>query len=1050
MKKFLLSFVVVLCVTMSANAQAIYGYGLSINEGSYTPITDGTIVALGTNELFQTTYDDWGDPVNNFNEKLILPSGIFDEEITAEGFPIGFDFKFNDKMFSSFGIATNGVIYLGDETVTLYTDGRYTFSNGSGNNLIGFVGNRGNICNDETIISYKTEGEAPNRVLTVEFDNLGFLQGFWGIEAYFFDIQFRLYEGSNEIELVVNGADEAFVGIDDEGNTETYSTNATIGVKGEGDDATRVFAGELNEWYPENATSNDFYLDYNILDGTTFKFTEPDDVVTPEVQPMNLIVNQYSTQLTGSFTAVEGVDTYLLIYQEGTEITSTPIDKTSYSPGDNVGDAIVVEYYESWDYENVFEFELWDLPSATDYTFAVYAVNAYGANGPLYNTVNPPTVVTYTNPAAATLFEFVEVGDSTAVINLSANAADNKVLVVYNTELVRDNYGDYPLIGELSGEYVAGQEIDGGGFVAYFGDAVENIEITGLEHSKGYFFEAYSYDPTYGYSTDKLSADAATTAYLPYSLDLSAAKTYGLPAGWTKNEESRFEIPNSVTGYTSEENPYVIWCKETRKDAENGIINQLTSCPIVVDQRDAVVKFDFAMYYQPSRFATDAYNDWAEGDVFAVQLSTDGETFTDLETYTPENHPEFIYNDTVKSFAQFEGELAQYEGQKIWIRIHWQLFSAAFLPGVLVIDNIAVEGREIPETPIVKVDDVTHISANISWRGAQENYEVAFAKSGEEFTTQVVEGATEITFSDLEAETEYQVKVRGIAAENDYSYWSEVVTFTTEAWPECEAPTDLLSDVTLFLEEGIVTLSWDGNEEHLFWEVRYRDGNSTTWNTIENIEEPLIVLNELEEGVTYLWNVRAYCTVDRITDWSAQSSFETPKTVGPPTNVTAVATGPYTMTLSWDPVDGALAYGIFLFGEFLGGTYNTSVDLEQMTPETEYCFTVVSITGIDDEGYITDYSEESEEACATTEPDGIEELASSINVHPNPVNDVLFIENGNNIEEISIYTITGVMVYNEQCTANNVQLNVSEFEAGVYILKVRTEDREIINRFVKK
>ena len=42
------------------------------------------------------------------------------------------------------------------------------------------------------------------------------------------------------------------------------------------------------------------------------------------------------------------------------------------------------------------------------------------------------------------------------------------------------------------------------------------------------------------------------------------------------------------------------------------------------------------------------------------------------------------------------------------------------------------------------------------------------------------------------------------------------------------------------------------------------------------------------------------------------------------------------------------------------------------------------------------------------------------------------------------------MVYNEQCTANNVQLNVSEFEAGVYILKVRTEDREIINRFVKK
>ncbi len=278
------------------------------------------------------------------------------------------------------------------------------------------------------------------------------------------------------------------------------------------------------------------------------------------------------------------------------------------------------------------------------------------------------------------------------------------------------------------------------------------------------------------------------------------------------------------------------------------MINQLTSCPIVVDQRDAVVKFDFAMYYQPSRFGTDAYNDWAEGDVFTVQVSTDGETFTDLATYTPENHPEFIYNDTVKSFAQFEGELAQYEGQQIWVRIHWHLFSTSFVPGILVLDNFIVEGREIPVIPVVKVEDITHVSAKVAWRGGQENYEVAYAKTGEEFTTKVVEAATELELAELEAETEYQVKVRGIVSEEEYSDWSEVVTFTTTAWPACEAPVNLVSEITFTPEEISATLTWELNEEHLTWEVRYRDGNSTEWTTIKNLDKPGMIIKGLEDG----------------------------------------------------------------------------------------------------------------------------------------------------------------------------------------------------------
>ena len=78
------------------------------------------------------------------------------------------------------------------------------------------------------------------------------------------------------------------------------------------------------------------------------------------------------------------------------------------------------------------------------------------------------------------------------------------------------------------------------------------------------------------------------------------------------------------------------------------------------------------------------------------------------------------------------------------------------------------------------------------------------------------------------------------------------------------------------------------------------------------------------------------------------------------------------------------------------------------------------------------------------------EHSTTFNIYPNPVNDVLYIENSDIVEEVTIYNITGVIVYNERCTNNNVQVDIAELEAGAYIIKVRTENNETINRFVKK
>ena len=84
--------------------------------------------------------------------------------------------------------------------------------------------------------------------------------------------------------------------------------------------------------------------------------------------------------------------------------------------------------------------------------------------------------------------------------------------------------------------------------------------------------------------------------------------------------------------------------------------------------------------------------------------------------------------------------------------------------------------------------------------------------------------------------------------------------------------------------------------------------------------------------------------------------------------------------------------------------------------------------------------------------EGIEEVTSSINMYPNPVNDKLYIEAEMEVEEVVVYTITGVIV-GQQSTDNSQQttcIDVTILNSGIYFVKVVTENGETVRRFVKK
>ena len=124
-------------------------------------------------------------------------------------------------------------------------------------------------------------------------------------------------------------------------------------------------------------------------------------------------------------------------------------------------------------------------------------------------------------------------------------------------------------------------------------------------------------------------------------------------------------------------------------------------------------------------------------------------------------------------------------------------------------------------------------------------------------------------------ETKYVAKVRGILADNQYSEWSDSVTFTTADWPEVEAPTDLASDMEDFQKTQSAKLTWKATEDMESFEIAYRIGSSTEW-IYKTSDKPELIIDGLEFSTRYIWKVRAFCSHDRETNYSYQANFTTP------------------------------------------------------------------------------------------------------------------------------------------------------------------------------
>lgn len=247
--------------------------------------------------------------------------------------------------------------------------------------------------------------------------------------------------------------------------------------------------------------------------------------------------------------------------------------------------------------------------------------------------------------------------------------------------------------------------------------------------------------------------------------------------------------------------------------------------------------------------------------------------------------------------------------------------------------------------------------------------------------------------------------------------------------PECNAVTNLTAQVESY---GVV-LSWNATENAISYDI-YRNGERIATETNTSAIDL-----QGHEGDSYY--IITNCANGGTSDASETIIATAEPTCNAVTDLTAMVES-YGVVLTWNAAENAVSYDIYRNGERIATETNTSsIDLQGHEGDTYYIITNCA------NGGTSDASE-----TATAIVTGISEVETSIDIFPNPANDILNITSSEIISEIEIVNTLGQVVYRREVNSNNAVCDVNELANGIYVAKVRLSKGTTIAqmKFVKE
>ena len=577
----------------------------------------------------------------------------------AKGFPIGFEFRFNSQKMTHFLIGGDGEIQL-SPTETISTDvhknSSYWFNTNGIHDVIGISPREGFYGLEDTQISYWLEGEKGTRALVIEYKNVDFLgtynaeHDYCGAKA---TILYRLYEKSGNFEIKVKGFKPV----------NTGSNNfMRIGILGDSNDFLQVQA-----WDGSIYSSRDNDISYSPesypVDGTVYTFVAPEPCVTPFVAPTDLVLTSTTTQISGTFAATQG-DHFLVLATTEEALSERPATGTKYAVGDAIGNAKVIANVDRAEFYGVDDME----PGT--YNVFVIAYNMFCMDGPLYCADAAKAAIAM-KPGAPKSLSISDVEKNSLNVTATSNGA---TVVIAITDVAAHNesdqlmtYGDF---GAPTGNYNVGDDIQGGGKVIYVGGTTEApVAINELTSGKAYFFRAWSTDGNGGYSSEYIDVITVTAAELPWQFNFDYAPIGEPPFGWTQDQSE-----NAIWSMNEQDAYFYNQVNTASADVPAECWRE--SHDIYLAEGSNWLSIDIAATSRPMFFASD----WTmgEGDVIAVQLTTDGVEYKDILVLNKDNMPAVVDEETNETthywqngvFSSFKVNFSEYAGQKVRLRLY--------------------------------------------------------------------------------------------------------------------------------------------------------------------------------------------------------------------------------------------------------------------------------------------------------------------------------------------------------------------------------------------
>lgn len=257
---------------------------------------------------------------------------------------------------------------------------------------------------------------------------------------------------------------------------------------------------------------------------------------------------------------------------------------------------------------------------------------------------------------------------------------------------------------------------------------------------------------------------------------------------------------------------------------------------------------------------------------------------------------------------------------------------------------------------------------------------------------------------------------------------------------ECNAPTNLAANT---IDEFSIALSWNEVSTAISYDIYRND------NFIKNVTSTSYNDEGLNPATEYCYTVVSVCDNGE-SEHSSQACATTNELIIPcdaPTNLNASVEeffadyeNVFEVTLSWDEVDNAEAYVIYMNGEKIDEV-TTPLYIYGCDDEMTIEFSVMTKCG-------TSESEMSESITVEVKHNSITEYEDRFEIFPNPVENTLFIRSNDKINSVVIYNVVGISILN---VSNNFEnIGVADLHDGIYFVKINTDYGEIIKRFVKK